>query len=425
MTFPNATTIAYFDPQSQAIQLNEISFKAFLDAVAREDLVALRENVGTIFHEVTHWADTVGTVWGQSYLSAVYRGLKLLERKDVPGAENDYHQFVTLHDLTRRIQLSDYYRVVHAGANPHDVNHRWIIQFSAGREFDTHGRIDNERPILFTRFLDHDSQEQIIRQPMAIGALLEINAVWSEIVSNREILSAMSADDRLIEEAIHRRERLSTLYSEEMTIYTAPVHMLAHYARITDVTTAYEFASAVSHLVLNLSVTDFASLRLPPTMRAWAALFPAFKRSANRGFAFGVICAHSRHWTLGTDVREWLDDALARAGLRPAHKIHQSAQCVMERRRATSGTGLLDEAERYLGEIGATVFRARSAGDTSYILRRSQDEDLPVPPLIDMNGDLLSIRPDLFDVERFPLEEIGRRAASLHTWTMNLLSSCR
>ncbi len=256
------------------------------------------------------------------------------------------------------------------------------------------------------------------------GALLEVNAVWSELVVNQEILGAMSADDRMVEAAIYRRERLATLYSEDLSLYTAPAHMLAHYARIPDLTVAYEFASAVSHLVLNLSATDFQRIRLPATMHGWRDLLPAFKRSANRGFAFGVICAHSRRWTPGTDVLEWLDDALFRAGLGSAQRIYRDAGEVMGR-RAASGTGVLDEAERYLGEVGAAVFRARSTGDTSYTLRRSWHDNLPVPPLVDMNGDLLRIRPELFDVERFPVEEIGRRAARLHTWTINFLSSCR
>ena len=113
--------------------------------------------------------------------------------------------------------------------------------------------------------------------------------------------------------------------------------MLAHYARISDVTTAYEFASAVSQLVLNLSVSDFQSITPPATMTPWRNLIPAFKRSANRGFAFGVICAQSRRWAPGTDVREWLDDALGRAGLRSAHKIYKSAEDVMRRGRAVNG----------------------------------------------------------------------------------------
>ena len=71
-SFPNVAMVAYFDPQSQTIQLNDVDSRTFLDAVRREDLIALREDAGTIFHEVTHWADTVGTVWGRSYLATVY-----------------------------------------------------------------------------------------------------------------------------------------------------------------------------------------------------------------------------------------------------------------------------------------------------------------------------------------------------------------
>ncbi len=56
-----------------------------------------------MLHEITHWADLVGTLWGREYLRAVYAALRLLPTISIPGRENEFHRFMDLHDLTRRI----------------------------------------------------------------------------------------------------------------------------------------------------------------------------------------------------------------------------------------------------------------------------------------------------------------------------------
>jgi hypothetical protein len=422
--FPNTSTEAYFDPQSQTIHLNRISGNDFSDAIAHRHFSMLRTYLSAMLHEITHWADLVGTLWGREYLRTVYDALRLLPETKTPGREQDFYKFIDLHDRNRRLMLSDYYRTVHPDPKAHDHIHPWGIQFSAGREFNAQGYLDDTRPILFTLFLDNPSGERIARQPIVAGALLEVNAVWSEIETSLEVISAMPVPERDLERRIFRNERLRSLYQPDLTLYTAPTHLLAQYTSTTDVIMAYELASKVSHVVLNLSEADFERITPPVMMTPWNGLFDAFRKSRDRGFAYAVICACSSKWIDGRVIDEWLDEALATAGLGSAASIIATAHSQMKGDVVANETGLLGIAERYLLSLGERVLDIRSA-NAALTPTRIENEQVPTPPMFDSNGDILSLAPKLFDTGRFQVQELHQAAAELHTWTLNLNSACR
>src|SRR5690606_27997231 len=109
----------------------------------------------TIFHEVTHWADVVGTVWGRSFLEQVYEAYGVAEKINADGQEQFFWKLAALHDEQRRLMLPDYYRLARPDGRPHSTAMPWGISFSSGQEFDPLGRIDTTRPILFVRFSDN------------------------------------------------------------------------------------------------------------------------------------------------------------------------------------------------------------------------------------------------------------------------------
>ena len=100
--FPNSGIAAYCDLRSQLIHLNGLNKLDFDAALRMERENDLRSHLGTMLHEITHWADIVGTLWGQEYLRAVYDGLALLKKTTVNGGEQEFHKFIDLHDRTRR-----------------------------------------------------------------------------------------------------------------------------------------------------------------------------------------------------------------------------------------------------------------------------------------------------------------------------------
>jgi len=300
----------------------------------------------------------------------------------------------------------------------------WSIQLSAGCEFDSNGRLDRARPILFTRFSDQSSGELIARQPIVVGALLEVNAMWSEMKTTLEITGAMSQTDRTIEEAIYEGELRSYIYNPDLTLYTAPAHLLAYFAQITEVFSAYELASTVAHIALNLSSDDFSQLILPEQMQSWTALLDGFKLSQDRGFAYAVISASGSPWQEGQAIKDWVDDALKKAGLGTASDILSTA---VASARAASVANIESPlgAERYLLSLGERVMEIRSTGETALTPNRILRERLAVPPMFDNNGDLFTVAAAHFDMTQFSPEQMHVTAAQLHTWTLNLLSACR
>lgn len=423
--FPNTSSVAYFDLKSQTIHLNKISREAYIQALKDQRIPELRGYLGTMMHEVTHWADLVGTLWGREYLRSVFAALRLLDRINTTGSEAEFYRFVDLHDRTRRLMLDRYFRTVHPSPNPHDHRRPWGIQFSAGREFDPSGRPDTKRPILFTKFLDNADGGQIARQPIVAGSLLEVNAMWSEMCTNFEAISALPDMEKQLEGVMYTRELLGYLYHPDLTLYTAPAHLLAHFARITDVGDAYKLASAVAHVALNMSAADFEKLMPPASMAAWEELFAGFKTSQDRGFAYAVICACGSHWKENDDVREWVDHALDSAGLGSSAAILAAAQASMQGDTVTDPDTSLGRAERYLLSLGELVFNLRSSSGTALTPGRIAHEQLIVPPAFDQDGVLLPLGSAKFDLSQFNPHDLHAASAALHTWTNNFLSACR
>ena len=278
---------------------------------------------------------------------------------------------------------------------------------------------------MFVRFLDNPSGELVARQPIVVGALLEVNAMWSEMSAAMEIIGAMSEPERTIEQSLYDEEIRSYIYNPSLTLYTAPAHLLAYFAQITEVGTAYRLASAVAHIALNLSPDDFDKLILPQSMQPWAVLFDGVKRSQDRGFAFAIICAAAPPWREEQTVTEWLDRALNEAGLGASATILLTALTSARSTSVGDDKTLLGRAERYLLSLGERILEIRSAGDTALTPNRVLREQLVLPPAFDSDGNLITIAGGVFDIEQFSPEQMHGMAAQLHTSSQNFISACR
>src|SRR5690606_38178329 len=111
---------------------------------------------------------------------------------------------------------------------------------------------------------DHETNRPLIRQPITIGALLETIAVASEYMETYAYIEAkVPNDQKVVMRATTSRAFLSRLYTPQLTLYSAPAHLFAHYARLADAAAAYEHAARIAHLCLNLTDEHFYGLRLP------------------------------------------------------------------------------------------------------------------------------------------------------------------
>ena len=323
------------------------------------------------------------------------------------------------------LMMGRYYRTEDRAARVHDHRNPWGIQFSAGREFDPAGRIDPARPIVFVKLLDNPDGDVIARQPVVAGALLEIGAVWSELRASAEMFDAMEAEERAAALALLNREMLGRIYDPRLTLYSAPAHMLAKFAVLTDPIDAYRLGARLAHLVLNLDAPDFARLAPPDEFAMWSDMFDAFRANRDRGFAFASICACGGALAEGQSDRDWLDAALAAAGLDPSVTILERAH---ERMRADlvddAGTAV-GVAERYLLDLGERYFAARSPGDPGLSWSRITEAGLPAPPMFDAAEGQIELTPSLFDRSRFSPTALYNAASALHSWTVNLIDGCR
>jgi hypothetical protein len=183
----------------------------------------------------------------------------------VPGAEYQFWKVVDLHDEERRLNYAQYYKVVENTAFDHDHQHPCRISYSAGREFDCSGRIDPERPIFFVKFSDHNSGRLMVRQPIGIGALLEIIATWTELLIGEMVISSMPEADgsQLVERHIARGEYLRDVYDEELTDYSAAIHMLSVRTGTKDMFLSYSLGALVASVALNLPEKWYPSLLHP------------------------------------------------------------------------------------------------------------------------------------------------------------------
>ncbi|KQT48152.1 hypothetical protein ASG47_07195 [Devosia sp. Leaf420] len=419
--FPNTGMLAHFSPASQMITLDAYTGDDLPKAMAANDHDRAREIMATMSHELTHWADTIGTLWGREHLERVYGLYDLMPR----ATEPDFPRFVELHDENRRLSFPQYYHTVREAVQSHDTKRPWRIHFSAGREIDPMGRMDETRPILFVNFSDHDTGDLLIRQPMTVGALLETTAVASEShASVHYILGKVPEAERMV--AFHHagQDLSSRLYAPSLTLYTAPVHMFARMSRLTDPMIAYDHASCLAHLCLNLNDQHFPGLLLPTGMADWEVLFPNFKCRRDRAFAFAVVCFNLEPWQSGFKLEAWLDDALAKSGLPKAEVIMADAIAAMTQQAADHQAAALNDAHGYMLELGLAVAKSRVNGPAFSIGHSMKALGL-LPPMLDKEGHLIRFPGKKFDEARFAPIDVIDLDWALEGYIRNLLTGCR
>lgn len=417
--------VAHFSTRAQLVSLDAYTKDDLPKAMISNDHDKASEILATISHELTHWADLVGTVWGRGHLKRIYHAYRLATKRDTQGSEINFPILIELYDEERRLSLPDYYSIVTPDQTPHSTGHRWVISFSAGLEINPYGVLDHKKPILFVIFSDHDSGELLIRQPFTVAALLETIAVNSEMVSKFGYISTrIPQDERTVSQAMASRAFLDRLYTPELTLYSAPTHMLAHYARIGDAAVAYRHAARISHLCLNLTDAHFDALRLPSTMRAWAELFQAFRLQRDRGLAFAIICHNIQKWNDDLNEEKWLDSALVSSGLPNSASIMADAIATMGMNTQLHSNFSFNKTEDYMLTLGVDAAKHRIKRPEFSPAHSLMALGL-VPPAVDSEGELIKWPDDKFDFEKFDPDSMVNLDYSLEGYIRTLLKGCR
>lgn len=420
--FPDTQTSAEFHFRSQTITLETIDRSQFENSNDPKAFANSRSVTTIIFHELTHWADLVGTVWGRRFMREIYEVLPLLQRLNTGGAETEFWRMVSLHDLSRRLFFLAYYRV-QEGSGELGSPHESRVDFSGGIEFDSTGRPDSQRPILFVRFYGR-SGSLFIRQPLTVGSLIEATAVWSELSTSSEIISTLDVVEARIEQTQSDAEMTKLLNSPELTLYTACARMTAHFSKIDNYYLAYKLAASLSFLCLNLQRTHFNALQPPEIMNVWGKRNNASKTNLDPAYAFAAICINAGNYLGSESVEDWIDRGLKKCTLPPSQEIREEAIIGMEREPPLKQSNL-SETGQYLLDAGLKIAIARAERtDPALTLRQAIQRKLPLPPIF-AQLDVVKFPFSTFDYTKFDPETMFKLEWELDKATDNFLSSCR
>lgn len=343
-----------------------------------------------IAHEGRHWSDIVGTLWGQRYLDAVFEAF---DDAMTHPPEAAFRSALRLFDLERAILFPAYYKYVAAGAPAGSTSQRWGISFTVGVRIGTDGVPDDSRPIYFVRF-EHKGQD-VGRQPLTVGALLEMRAMGAEIEFFRDWSNiadpTLAAADRLLV----ARSLRATVYQPEMLTYTTAAHQFGYSTGETNMIEALSHGSELAGAILNLKPVHFKRLVAPADLDVMPrARRLGFRTSADPGYAFACVsywyrALRGQHRGPGA-----LDAALALAGFPSYPDILSHAEAELR----TPGRRRLRHAR-----LQSLRTRLRSAGAAMLAERRATGRDWSIlnpgrqAPLVFARDARLPLPPPIFD----------------------------
>ncbi len=250
--FPNVTTEGSYDAFSHVINLNSVERKNFDVAIDRfrkltlstEDIRILK----VLIHEFRHYLDHISTLRGQELL------IKQFYAIDAKLANNEYNLYHIKNymNLLKSASLDNYFFTINQPDHAlRSRESRWIWQLSSGYRFDGNGKLDESKSIFFINFLDKQ-KEKICRVPLTLSSLFELCATSEEFFFDQIYFSTLGENERLVELASQNASSLSKLYTPELVLYSAAVHLYANILGISDTVKAYTEASRLIYFILNL-----------------------------------------------------------------------------------------------------------------------------------------------------------------------------
>ena len=381
---PDANTMGALNPHTLSLEL-ECASRPGLEASLRGSADNVPAQV--LAHELCHWADIAGTVWGQSYLNVVFSALDLAQAADANNIMSTFQQMLTLFDADRSILFPTYYKVVNSGISPTSDRKPWAIKTSCGAWIDTAGRLDETRPIFFVRFDETPSGPQVARQPLTVGTLLELRAFAAEIATFSSWLTQQAGDEKLVASRLFQSERLATFYHPEFTTYTAAAHLLSNCSGIKGFEAVCALGALLAHLCLNAVPKTFERITLPREFKAHFTppRLGGFRRRCDCGYLFACLAYHieeRRRAALSLDV----DDLLKAIGLVSVDAVYSDAERWFERTVAQSQAlrnSELRRIRRLLAEFGMEHFRtALSKAGAPLSMQEFLQRNLPSPSMM-------------------------------------------
>jgi hypothetical protein len=369
--FANLESIGSYDDFSQTVvldYLDEDSFSRFLEssrsyakqgknfqrAELQENHAPTAKFYSTCVHELTHWLDHTSTAWGQRQLIFIYNAINAWTNRN----EQDFYRIAIANSERRRARLAIYYTEKYKVDREELHSTPWQFEYGSGLEFGVDGRSRADRPFVYTVF-SNSSNQPVIRVPFSMVALTEANATYAELKVKSQSLGLLHDDSRLVEQSRLEQEIQKNLYNSELAIYSVATHCLANSIGISEVLQAYELSAALSTVCLNLPRKLFRDLSLPEEFDIWGDRVRALQELADPGFAFFAIAKQAPKYADKISVEQWLQEALANAGIPSLEIIKDLAIAQMQNLEDEVIEGMYADKLRDLLSIGRENFIQR------------------------------------------------------------------
>lgn len=417
---------ARFDPRALTICVNKFTAREIRNILSKSDWAGAMRVMPVIAHEMTHWQDTIGTLWGMQYLKKVFRTYLLQKNLKSSGFEESFFFMMELHDEERRMHYSKYYTVEEGTRRP-APQEGWSVEVSSGLEFNPQGRPDPKRPILFVRMEDRRGDGYSVRQPICVAALLEVSATWSEMKSSEAICRRMESAQSATHRFLARKDLQDRFQDPELSLYSAPVHLLKKYCEIEDLSDAYKLSASLVFVCLNLVGSHFRKMnapRLPYPGPEWVRRFEAMSKKELISYAYFCLCTHAQKWN--GDFQCWLGETMTSANLPPLAQIVSHAKSLIDAENSRSKQHIFDSAKNYMSHIGAKLVVERSAAEGCGLdVFQMIDCGLPMLPFFDEEGEIVDLGETSFDLNEFDPEKFFDLEAQMHTQVQSFVSGCR
>lgn len=368
---PALQTVGALYPHTLILELPLHSRAALQDSLGggRDD-----QPLRVYAHELHHWFDIVGTIWGQRYLDLVFLAFDSVSA----GASEDaaYPDVLRLFDADREILFPSYYKYVLPGA-PHGTVEQWRNRWSVGHRIKSDGSPDRTHPVLFVRFETNGAA--FARQPMSVGALLELRAMAAENAVFEAFAQSLGSDEALVERAIRQKDLRFHLYDPLLTTYSAAAHVLATNSGQGAIEPVFAWGAAAADLCLNIEPAILRRLAVPPRLgEMHHSAAHGFRSRADAGFVYACLVSWLRENRTTPMNQSGLTDASIGIGLPPPTEIWRNAERLMARMPLPSlqseRLGAIREQLRNAGKI-LLAKRAQLAG----FFAQSEWQDLPAP----------------------------------------------
>jgi hypothetical protein len=213
--------------------------------------------------------------------------------------------------------------------------HPWALSISSGLWITPIGTSDQSRPIIFVRFNEDIGGTLVARQPMSVGALLELRANAAEIVTFDDWLADQSADEQIVAKRLFRRTKIATFYDPLFTTYSVAAHLLSLKTGNQDFVTTCLNGAILADLCLNLFPEAFQQIQPPREFREFSPQrLEAFMLNQDRGYLFACLAVFAQE--TGTTLTEAgsIPALVAQVGLETPDDIYSAAERLFDQRMA-------------------------------------------------------------------------------------------